>query len=97
MIYFIDYSHMNIQILMCIVSIVATDGQQYTYTRGIDPSETQLLCTSDSNTALSSIRWGTFPNPMIPQFAQIEDSTITCRAGFSTILQVDLLVQGRTH
>ena len=81
---------------MCIVSIVATDGQQYTYTRGIDSSDTQLLCTTYSNTALSSIKWGTFPNPLILQFAQIQESTITCRVGFSTILQVDLLAQGRT-
>ena len=55
------------------------------------------MCTSDSNTALSSIRWGTFPNPLILQFARIQESTITCRVGFSNILQVDLLVQGRTH
>ena len=77
--------------------IDATDGQRYTYTKGVDSSDTQLLCTSDSNTALGSIRWGTFPNPLILQFAQIQESTITCRAGFLTILQVDLLVQGRTH
>ena len=77
--------------------IDATDGQRYTYTSGIDSSDTQLLCTSNSNTALSSIRWGTFPNPLILQLVQIQESTITCRAGFSTILQVDLLVQGRTR
>ena len=52
--YFIDYSHMNTQILMCILCIVATDGQRYTYTKGIDSSDTQLLCRPDSNTALSS-------------------------------------------
>ena len=82
---------------MCTVSIVATDGQQYTYTNGIDSSNIQLLCTSDSNTALSSIRWGIFPNPMILQTLQIQESTISCRVGFSTVLQVVLLVQGRTH
>ena len=96
-IYFIDYSHMNIQILMCTVSIVATDGQQYTYTRGIDSSDTQLLCTSDSNTALSSIRWGIFPNPLVLQSLQIQESTITCKVGSPTILQVNLLVQGRSR
>ena len=95
--YFIDYSHMNIQILMCTVSIVATDGQQYTYTNGIDSSNIQLLCTSDSNTALSSIKWGAVPNPLILQSLQIQESTITCRVGFSTILQVDLLLQGRSR
>ena len=82
---------------MCTVSIVATDGQRYTYTKGIDSSDTQLLCRPDSNTALSSIRWGTYPNPLILQSLQNQESTITCRVGFSIILQVDLLLQGRSR
>ena len=82
---------------MCTVSIDATDGQRYTYTKGIDSSDTQLLCRPDSNTALSNIRWGNLSNPLVLQSLQIQESIITCIVGSSTILQVNLLVQGRSR
>ena len=76
-------------------SIVAT-GQDYTYTKDIDSSDTQLLCTTtDSNTALSDITWGSLNNPLVLNSAQNQDTTTLCTVSVSTtILSVHLVIQG---
>ena len=77
--------------------LVATDGKKYTYTRGVYSTDTQLLCISDSNTALSDIRWGFMDNPLILDSLQNQETTLTCRRKASTsksILQVEVVVQG---
>ena len=82
--------------VLSFILIVATDDKKYTYTRGLYSANTQLLCTSDSNTALSDIRWGLMDNPLILDSLQNQDTTLTCRiASISTnILQVEVVVQG---
>ena len=80
--------------VLSFISIVATDGKKYTYTRGIYSADTQLLCTSDSNTALSDIRWGLRDNPLILDSLQNQVTTLTCRIASTSILQVDVVVQG---
>ena len=83
--------------MFLIYFIVATNGKKYTYTRGIYPTDTQLLCTTDSNTALSNIRWGSMDNPLILGPLQDQDTTLVCiiTSPSSTVLQVDLLIQGK--
>ena len=83
-------------ILVC-TFIVATDGQKYTHTKDIDPSDIQLLCTTtDSNTALSDIKWGNSNNPLLLTSVQNQDRTLSCRTQSTDliILQVNIVVQG---
>ena len=76
--------------------IVATDDKKYTYTRGLYSTDTQLLCTSDSNTALSDIRWDIMDNPLILDSLQNQGISLTCRIASTSILQVEVVVQGET-
>ena len=87
---------MSFSKILSFVSIVATDGKKYTYTRGLYSADTQLLCTSDSNTALSDIRWGIMDNPLILGSLQNQDITLICRITSTStdILQVEVVVQG---
>ena len=81
-------------ILVCIL-IVATDRQKYTYTKDIDPSDIQILCTTtDSSTALSDIKWESYNNPLVLASVQNQDVTLICRTVSTTILQVDIVEQG---
>ena len=76
--------------------IVATDGNTYTYTSGLYSSDTQLLCTSDSNTALSDIRWGFMDNPIVLDSLQNQETLLSCRISSTAtnILQINLVIQG---
>ena len=78
-----------------IILIVATVGQSYNYTKGVDPSDIQLLCT-DSNTPLSDIQWESSDNPLVLASVENQATTLTCRTvSLSTnILQINLVVQG---
>ena len=83
--------------MFLIYLIVATNGKKYTYTRGISPTDTQLLCTTDSNTTLSNIKWGLMNNPLILGPLQDQDTILVCRiiSPSSIVLQVGLLIQGK--
>ena len=89
-------SGMNTLLYVYTLSIAATDGNTYTYTRGLYSSDTQLLCTSDSNTALSDIKWSFMDNPLVLDSLQNQETLFSCRISSTatTILQVNLVIQG---
>ena len=76
--------------------IDATNGKQYTYTKGVDTTDRQLLCITDSETALSDIKWGSLNNPLVLNSADNQDVTTVCNtvSSSSTILSVNLVIQG---
>ena len=80
--------------ISCLNFIAATDEEKYTFTKDIDTSNIQLLCTTSSNTALSDIKWGYFDNPLV--FASLPNQymAFNCRTSSTNILQVDIMVQG---
>ena len=77
-------------------TIVATNEQKYTYTKGIYSSNIQLLCTAESNTAISDIKWGSSNNPLLLDSLPNEDTTLTCKKSSTStsILHVGMEVQG---
>ena len=79
-----------------LVLLVATDGQEYTYTKNIDSSDILLLCIKmDTNTALSDITWGSLDNPLVLNYAENQDTTIQCNVSPSKmLLSVNLIIQG---
>ena len=53
-----------------------------------------MCTTTDSNTALNDIQWKSYNNPQLLASVQNQNITLICETVSTTILQVDIVVQG---
>ncbi|KAI6658955.1 hypothetical protein LOD99_10857 [Oopsacas minuta] len=77
------------------ITTVAAQSRQYSYTKGADSPDIQLLCTYSINRTFPFMKWSSFENPVVLNNVPYQESdTFDCTFVSAIILSVDLLVQG---